>query len=587
MSAPLQKLGLLETIARMDCPSRSHYVFHKNGKILGYYGNSFHNNKNKNNNRGYGQRGNLRVPRQSLRKVMMDALVDRDTDDKGERKGFVHIQWGKKLVTYTTQSSNCNLGDDFCVNGKSSLIISMIFQDGSTETADLLIGADGVRSKVVEKLLSVQKNNETASKTTSKTTPHSCDGSKNVFNSQSESRKDETDLTYIGIMIVLGITSDFFHPLLDERGFYTLDGEHRLFTMPFEGCRISDLEKMNIPLNNDNRGICTSQSPKKTTRRYMWQLSYKLSSLEEAMDLSRRGSKALMEEVLRRTIGWHEPVQDMISSTPLETIWGTPLMDRQPNAIYDKLMKDIYKPGNQKTLRTVVLGDSIHAMSPFKGQGCNQALMDGPLLSSWLEKSTIDAAIKGYLREMTQRTNKKVVASREAADFLHSRNILLNEESFAGVKKDSVAFLLSTLEERNIGAHLGVNLDEKVSQVIEELGCYLDQSISPNGAEGEGHEVQTLALNLARNGNTAGIRNLSLSNPEAIRMAKDRASQETCLHLAARRGCYHTCRWLISEANVNLDCKDKDGHSPLHAAIAGGNPDIISLLSKIISQKHE
>ena len=143
------------------------------------------------------------------------------------------------------------------------------------------------------------------------------------------------------------------------------------------------------------------------------------------------------------------------------------------------------------------------------------------------------------------------------------------------------------MEERNIGAHLGVKLDEKVSQVIEELSCHLDQSISPNGDKGESHKVQTLALNFARNGNTAGIRHLSLSNPEAIRMAKDRITQETCLHLAARRGCYHTCRWLISEANVNLDCKDKDGQSSLDAAITGGNPDVISLLSKIISEKHE
>ena len=40
---PLAKLGLLETVARVDCPSRSHYVFKPDGTILGYYGNAFHN----------------------------------------------------------------------------------------------------------------------------------------------------------------------------------------------------------------------------------------------------------------------------------------------------------------------------------------------------------------------------------------------------------------------------------------------------------------------------------------------------------------------------------------------------------------
>lgn len=53
IQAPLSLLGILEELARRDCPSRAHYVFDSTGKILGYYGNIFRKGH------GYGQRGNL------------------------------------------------------------------------------------------------------------------------------------------------------------------------------------------------------------------------------------------------------------------------------------------------------------------------------------------------------------------------------------------------------------------------------------------------------------------------------------------------------------------------------------------------
>lgn len=51
-------------------------------------------------------------------------------------------------------------------------------------------------------------------------------------------------------------------------------------------------------------------------------------------------------------------------------------MDRDPNAILNRL-HDLFRLGKTKEakdgmIRTVVCGDAVHAMSPFKGQGCNQ-----------------------------------------------------------------------------------------------------------------------------------------------------------------------------------------------------------------------
>ena len=125
----------------------------------------------------------------------------------------------------------------------------------------------------------------------------------------------------------------------------------------------------------------------------------------------------------------------------------------------------------------------------------------------------------------------------------------------------------------------------KYSQVIEEFGFYLQHS-SETENDDESIEEQKLALKLAANGDTAGIRLLSLSHPMAIRIAKDDVTQETCLHLAAKNGYYHTCKWLISEANVQVDCMDKKRQSPLHAAMTVGNlkmnNSVISSLTSIV-----
>lgn len=236
---PLAHMGLLEQVAQHDCPSRSHYMFQApSGRIVGYFGNAFSNH---NSAAGMGQRGNLRIPRQALRRIMLDKVQ-------------APITFGKQLVSFQDEEDSMTQQ------------LTLTFADGSSESGvDLLIGADGIRSAVVQQL----------------------------------APNDDTGLNYLGIFIILGI-AEFCHPLLDERGFYSLDGTHRLFTMPYAGTKLDG-----------------------KNRRIMWQLSYRLENEEEAQRLSAAGPLALQQEVLRRCREWHEPVVDMVQSTPLETIWGT------------------------------------------------------------------------------------------------------------------------------------------------------------------------------------------------------------------------------------------------------------------------
>jgi hypothetical protein len=219
-------------------------------------------------------------------------------------------------------------------------------------------------------------------------------------------------------------------------------------------------------------------------------------------------------------------------------------MDRDPQHVTDKIIDSCSQ------LRVVILGDAIHPMSPFKGAGANQALLDGPLLATWLQRASLESAICGFLREMVQRTRTRVLASRKAAQWLHSPEVLAPAacHDFAGVAKERVAELLSHLRERHIGAHLGGELDASVQAVIGELGCR--ERESTNVLLASNSVDSSTALELASRGDTQGLRKLSLQcHPEIIRSARD-DEDRSCLHLAVLHGHYETCKWLLTEVSL-------------------------------------
>ena len=416
------------------------------------------------------------------------------------------MHWGKRLVTFH-QLSNEKL--------------YLEFDDGSIlDDVDLLVGADGIRSAVVQALVNANDN--------------------------------AAGLRYLEIMIILGI-ANFSHPHLNERGFYTLDGEHRLFTMPYEGSKLDD-EKRDA-----------------STRRIMWQLSYRIEDEAETKRLSAARPESLRDEVLRRCHGWHQPVADMVKATPLETIWGTGLMDRDPEDLLKRL--DL-----SSSPRVVVLGDAVHPMSPFKGQGANQALTDGPLLASWLQSASIDSAVRSFWREMVQRTAAKVKASREAAAMLHSPECLETAQDFAGVEPKFVKNLLVALKERGMGAGKLGKLDQLVRETIEDLGYGKECKTEADIPSLEYKQLCKQALVFASQGDSIGLRNLSLKSSQAICDARDEKSR-SCLHLAVAGGHYQPCRWLLTEAHVSPDAVDDDNRTALDVAIESCQQDIAALLS--------
>jgi 2-polyprenyl-6-methoxyphenol hydroxylase-like FAD-dependent oxidoreductase len=210
-----------------------------------------------------------------------------------------------------------------------------------------------------------------------------------------------TPLRYLGCIVILGICplsalEGVNSPLLDSATvFQTANGNERIYIMPY------------------------------TSNSVMWQLSFPMPE-DEAKALSALGTQALKAEACRRT-QWHDPIPQILAATLEAQISGYPVYDRE------LLQSELLEKGKQVTL----IGDAAHPMSPFKGQGANQALLDALSLargitrgcrplSHWREAGVRESVLTEFESEMLERSATKVKDSAEAAQFLHS-DVALHE----------------------------------------------------------------------------------------------------------------------------------------------------------------
>ena len=142
------------------------------------------------------------------------------------------------------------------------------------------------------------------------------------------------------------------------------------------------------------------------------------------MVLSNKGLKALKEEACRRT-NWHDPIPQILMATLESQITGYPVYDRKLLSVE---MLD-------KFASTTLIGDAAHPMSPFKGQGANQALLDGLNLArtiskncgsfvQWKKVGIRKSVLAAFESEMLERSASKVKDSAVAVELLHSENVL-------------------------------------------------------------------------------------------------------------------------------------------------------------------
>lgn len=319
--------------------STKHVVHTTDGKMIGEWGmRKWIPSDTKKSSK----RSNVHIARQSLRLALLEQLEGHNT-----------VQWGHQLIDFK-QSDNNGVHLTFEVNGEVK-----------TSKADLVVGADGIRSSVRRLLIG----------------------------------ENITPLRYLDCIVILGICplkalENLNSPLLDSATvFQTANGNERIYIMPYSKDSV------------------------------MWQLSFPMSE-KEAKALSALGPQALKEEACKRT-QWHEPIPQILAATLETQISGYPVYDRE-------LLKSEYM---EKWGQITLLGDAAHPMSPFKGQGANQALLDVLMLarsitkgcnsfSQWRKNGIRESVLTEFESEMLERSAIKVKDSAEAAQFLHSEIVL-------------------------------------------------------------------------------------------------------------------------------------------------------------------
>ncbi len=456
LTGPLARLGLLDDCIAKNCPSQSHFTFNAQGEILGYYGRVLslslptttstgegeseitagtvlaleqrQNTHSQHHSQQGGNRGNLRVPRQELRQLMLDRLhLEQEVQGESEGKGLqgsVKMLWGHKLIDYE-ESDNvvrvCFQRTDITPTTASDNQLNSN-TDKVYIRAYVLVGADGLRSRVRE--LRDMKHKALLQP---------------LYPSLSL-----PPLKYLGVSVIIGIApvdeDDEDLVLLKNKGFYVLDGTHRLFTMPY----FSPKE------NSDYRVIATGQALKRERQllqegvtsdptaitdtattvmsdtmtatattvegresklipHVMWQLSFSGLTESEGLALKNSSFDEILSNALGRVavtdttrpgaVGWFPAVHKLLSNTRRSgEVWATPLYDRDDMRLCKK--GDFGSTIGSAPGRVTVIGDAAHPMSMFKGQGANMALEDAPLLGAYLAtgKSMSQLEVKKRMR---------------------------------------------------------------------------------------------------------------------------------------------------------------------------------------------
>lgn len=349
-SKAIEALGIFSLAAGVV--STRHVVHTTDGKKIGEWGCR---KWGRSEAKAPPKRTNVHIARQSLRLALLEQLG-----------GASAVRWGHQLV-------------DFKECAEGGVELSFQVAAGSLGTggvkrakADLVVGADGIRSSVRSLLLPEQA----------------------------------TPLRYLDCVVILGICplADILgidevesNALLDSATvFQAANGRERIYVMPYDSSSV------------------------------MWQLSFPMLE-SEAKALSAQGAEALKAEAIKCCQHWHSPISQILAATQEGLVSGYPVYDRAP----------LGPESLSQAARATLIGDAAHPMSPFKGQGANQALLDALALAraisagcspalDWREAGLRASVLTPFESEMLQRSARKVKDSADAAEFLHS-DVVLHE----------------------------------------------------------------------------------------------------------------------------------------------------------------
>ncbi|KAI9245820.1 hypothetical protein BDA99DRAFT_527537 [Phascolomyces articulosus] len=290
----------------------------------------------------------------------------------------IDVEWNKRIDHYTIITHN---------GGRK---VKVTFTDGTVEYGSVLVGADGVNSQVYRQLI----GSEAYDQSTSVNPVKILNGS--YWIDSTFRREIENTLSYSHMMGSACANEDASHSIclfvsLLDHDPARKEQEDKPYEMLWSISSV-DQEEPNYETDHEK--------------------------LKQAKDwIHQSGFKGL----LRR----------LVLETPEDTkVTALQVVERSPHPKMDTLRGD----------PVVLIGDSIHKMSQFRGIAGNHAILDACLLGMELTRvykgdTSLDQAIDTYYKEMLPRGRNAVEESHQAVEIMHASRAQINGFIYAMANK--------------------------------------------------------------------------------------------------------------------------------------------------------
>jgi 2-polyprenyl-6-methoxyphenol hydroxylase-like FAD-dependent oxidoreductase len=283
------------------------------------------------------------IGRVTLRRVLLDGLDDR-------------VHFGKKFVAYEREA-----------NGRATAL----FADGSTATADLLVGADGANSAVRIQLLP-------------------------------EAKRIETGIVAVGGKLPLSEPLRALMPDTLMRGPTPILGPRGCF-MFVSAMLYGDLARNEV-----------EATPSDREEYMMWGFTARRARFEDGHVIEDLNGRDLKRRVEALTADWHPTLRGLVRAT-------------DPATVKSFSVKTSMLVAPWTTTNVTLLGDALHNMPPFRGVGANAALWDAALLGETIVEAArgrrpLLKALAEYERRMIEHGFRAVRTSLAAMAQFHDEN---------------------------------------------------------------------------------------------------------------------------------------------------------------------